>query len=110
MQAEWGQQGGTVPIDPAPQHGEPPLFCAHLQGFSPGSIPTTVSPPGKSGSESGSPKELRSSGSPSSPSPPPPGKDKSTIILEARAALVDVQEVILSEKLFFICVVVSMRN
>ncbi len=78
-------------IDIAPQHGEPPLFCAHLQGFSPGgaSVPAAGSPPG-SGGAGGSPKELKAGGS---LSPPPVGKDKSTIILEERAALIDIEEV-----------------
>ena len=96
LKAEWGREGSNVAIDPAPQHGEPPLFCAHLQGFSPGSTPAVVSPPStsKSGSDGGSPKEVKA-GSPSSPSQPPSGKDKSTIVLESRAALIDVEEVII---------------
>jgi hypothetical protein len=88
-QADWAREGKSVGIDTAPQHGEPPLFCAHLQGFSPGGAPAAGSPPGR-GSGEGSPKEFKVGGG---LTPPTTGKDRSTIILEERAAQIDIEEV-----------------
>jgi hypothetical protein len=87
IQKQWESTGArrTVGIQAAPQHGEPALFKAHFQGWQQGppGVKRDVANDREGRTQTPSPTHLRQG---------QVFKDKSTLLLEERAALVDLDQ------------------